>query len=339
MISNSSQSPRSRQRASSTIRTNTRWSVFVGVQARKSCWRASAAEAGEAAAGRAVAAARASGGPRTASGCRRAARCGSDTSEAGGADAPGSPAAPPRRQGRPGPAAAPRPAPRAAPATPACRRRTPPWTTTLRSAWTPVSVPPATPASLPRSRKRVPSASPRTPSTRRACRRAAAVTLETPCRHRNRAASAALRPHRLNPMSTETRCLLQRVQPAMVGLIDGSLVDTRPHLLGRARSHQPVLYAFCIGGLATSPIGAGISMAFSEGLLRHGRVHRAGGKPVPMRGGDHRRFPAPSSARSRCRPPVPDLRHLRRGCSHHGTVVVAFELVALALLRARFFST
>src|SRR5712675_2401553 len=57
--------------------------------------------------------------------------------------------------------------------------------------------------------------------------------------------------------------LLQRVQPAMTGLIDGSLSTLAPIFTVALATHRP-LYAFC-AGLATA-IGAGVSMAFSEGL-------------------------------------------------------------------------
>src|ERR1043166_8894461 len=63
--------------------------------------------------------------------------------------------------------------------------------------------------------------------------------------------------------------LLQRVQPAMVGLIDGSLSTLAPIFSVALISHKP-FYAF-IAGLATS-IGAGISMAFSEGLSDTGEL-------------------------------------------------------------------
>jgi VIT1/CCC1 family predicted Fe2+/Mn2+ transporter len=57
--------------------------------------------------------------------------------------------------------------------------------------------------------------------------------------------------------------LLQRVQPAMTGLIDGSLSTLAPIFAVAFATHRP-LYAF-FAGLATA-IGAGVSMAFSEGL-------------------------------------------------------------------------
>ena len=61
----------------------------------------------------------------------------------------------------------------------------------------------------------------------------------------------------------ERSFLLQRAQPAMTGLIDGSLSTLAPIFAVALATHQP-RYAF-LAGLATA-IGAGVSMAFSEGL-------------------------------------------------------------------------
>src|SRR6266576_7313940 len=74
----------------------------------------------------------------------------------------------------------------------------------------------------------------------------------------------------------EHHFLLQRVQPAMVGLIDGSLSTLAPIFSIALISHKP-FYAF-VAGLATS-IGAGISMAFSEGLSDTGEL-TGRGSPV-----------------------------------------------------------
>jgi hypothetical protein len=57
--------------------------------------------------------------------------------------------------------------------------------------------------------------------------------------------------------------LLQRAQPAMNGLIDGSLSTLAPIFAVAFATHQPH-YAF-LAGLATA-LGAGVSMGFSEGL-------------------------------------------------------------------------
>src|SRR6059036_3517930 len=70
-------------------------------------------------------------------------------------------------------------------------------------------------------------------------------------------------------MSDEQAFLLQRVQPAMVGLIDGSLSTLAPIFAVVLASHD-TRYAF-IAGLATS-LGAAISMGFSEGLSDTGEL-------------------------------------------------------------------
>src|SRR6516225_9946706 len=70
-------------------------------------------------------------------------------------------------------------------------------------------------------------------------------------------------------MSDEHKFLLQRVQPAMVGLIDGSLSTLAPIFAVAIASHD-TRYAF-IAGLATS-IGAAISMGFSEALSDTGEL-------------------------------------------------------------------
>jgi erythrin-vacuolar iron transport family protein len=57
--------------------------------------------------------------------------------------------------------------------------------------------------------------------------------------------------------------LLQRAQPAMNGLIDGSLSTLAPIFAVAFATHQP--HDAFLAGLATA-IGAGVSMAFSEGL-------------------------------------------------------------------------
>jgi len=57
--------------------------------------------------------------------------------------------------------------------------------------------------------------------------------------------------------------LLQRAQPALTGLIDGSLSTLAPVFAVAFATHQ-TRYAF-LAGLATA-VGAGVSMAFSEGL-------------------------------------------------------------------------
>src|SRR6185312_10499225 len=68
---------------------------------------------------------------------------------------------------------------------------------------------------------------------------------------------------------TEHTFLLQRVQPAMVGLIDGSLSTLAP-IFGIALASHNTRFAF-IAGLATA-IGAAVSMGFSEALSDTGEL-------------------------------------------------------------------
>jgi hypothetical protein len=71
-------------------------------------------------------------------------------------------------------------------------------------------------------------------------------------------------------MSDEHAFLLQRVQPAMVGLIDGSLSTLAPIFAVVLASHD-TRFAF-IAGLATS-IGSGDQHGLLGGALRHRRAH------------------------------------------------------------------
>jgi VIT1/CCC1 family predicted Fe2+/Mn2+ transporter len=67
--------------------------------------------------------------------------------------------------------------------------------------------------------------------------------------------------------------LLQRVQPALSGLIDGALSSLAPIFAVALATRNPH-YAF-VAGLATA-LGAAISMAFSEGLSDTGELTERG---------------------------------------------------------------
>ena len=124
--------------------------------------------------------------------------------------------------------------------------------------------------------------------------------------------------------------LLQRAQPAMVGLIDGSLSTLAPIFSVALISHKP-FYAF-VAGLATS-IGAGISMAFSEGLSDTGEL-TGRGNPV-VRGG----ITGLGTFMGGILHSLPFLIPTYHVALVTAFVVVSLELVALAVLRSRFFST
>jgi VIT1/CCC1 family predicted Fe2+/Mn2+ transporter len=124
--------------------------------------------------------------------------------------------------------------------------------------------------------------------------------------------------------------LLQRVQPAMIGLIDGSLSTLAPIFSVAIISHKP-FYAF-VAGLATS-FGAGISMAFSEGLSDTGEL-TGRGSPV-VRGG----ITGVGTFIGGILHSLPFLIPEYHAAILTALLVVAFELIALAWLRARYFST
>src|SRR2546423_197807 len=119
-------------------------------------------------------------------------------------------------------------------------------------------------------------------------------------------------------MPEEHQFLLQRVQPAMVGLIDGSLSTLAPIFGIALATHKP-LFAF-VAGLVTA-IGAGISMGFSQGLSDTGQLTgpRRPGAGRGWRSGSSRRAGRRSAARRRRtggeRPPAsaaapsPDAAH------------------------------
>jgi VIT1/CCC1 family predicted Fe2+/Mn2+ transporter len=124
--------------------------------------------------------------------------------------------------------------------------------------------------------------------------------------------------------------LLQRVQPAMVGLIDGSLSTLAPIFSVAIVSHN-TFYAF-VAGLATS-VGAGISMAFSEGLSDTGEL-TGRGSPL-IRGG----ITGIGTFVGGILHSLPFLIPSYHAALVTAFIVVGLELVALAALRARFFST
>src|SRR6478752_9071993 len=128
----------------------------------------------------------------------------------------------------------------------------------------------------------------------------------------------------------EHEFLLQRVQPAMVGLIDGSLSTLAPIFSVAIISHKP-FFAF-VAGLATS-VGAGISMAFSEGLSDTGEL-TGRGNPL-VRGG----ITGVGTFIGGILHSLPFLIPSYHAALVTALLVVGFELIALAWLRARFFST
>ena len=127
---------------------------------------------------------------------------------------------------------------------------------------------------------------------------------------------------------TKDTFLLQRIQPAMVGLIDGSLSTLAPIFAVALATHRPH-YAF-FAGLATA-IGAGVSMAFSEGLSDTGELT---GRGNPFVRGS---ITGVGTFVGGVLHTLPFLIPHYRAAIILAIVVVGVELVGLAWLRWRYF--
>jgi VIT1/CCC1 family predicted Fe2+/Mn2+ transporter len=127
---------------------------------------------------------------------------------------------------------------------------------------------------------------------------------------------------------TKDRFLLQRVQPAMVGLIDGSLSTLAP-IFGIALATHNTRFAF-VAGLVTA-LGAGVSMGFSEGLSDTGELTGRGNPLVrgAITGG--------GTFLGGILHTLPFLIPHYRAAIVTAIVVVGFELLVLAYLRYRYF--
>jgi VIT1/CCC1 family predicted Fe2+/Mn2+ transporter len=124
--------------------------------------------------------------------------------------------------------------------------------------------------------------------------------------------------------------VLQRVQPALVGLIDGSMSTLAPIFAVALATHVP-RYAF-IAGVATS-IAAGISMAYSEGLSDTGEVT---GRGSPVARGVITGF---GTFVGGILHTLPFLIPHYHAALVAASIVVTFELLALAWIRYRFLET
>src|SRR5256884_9732794 len=129
-------------------------------------------------------------------------------------------------------------------------------------------------------------------------------------------------------MSPNQQFLLQRVQPALTGLIDGSLSTIAPIFAVAIYTHNP--HAAFIAGTATA-IAAGISMAFSEGLSDTGEL-TGRGNPV-VRGA----ITGVGTFVGGILHTLPFLIPHYRAAIFVAIAVVALELLVLAWLRWRFF--
>jgi hypothetical protein len=124
----------------------------------------------------------------------------------------------------------------------------------------------------------------------------------------------------------ERAFVLRVVQPALVGLIDGTVSTLAPIFATAllAGSHAALLV-----GLATA-IGAGISMGLSEGLSDDGEVS---GRGRGVHRGAITGLATTVGGAFHTLPFLIENVHVALGIAF---VVVAFELVAIAIVRKRF---
>ena len=134
----------------------------------------------------------------------------------------------------------------------------------------------------------------------------------------------------VKPPEGDRSFLLQRVQPALSGLMDGSLSTLAPIFAVVLATHHPLTAFFT--GLATA-LGAGVSMAFSEGLSDTGE-ETGRGRPVvrgAITGGG-----TFAGGVFHC---LPFLIPSYHAAIVAAVIVVAVELLVLAGLRSAFFHT
>ena len=133
------------------------------------------------------------------------------------------------------------------------------------------------------------------------------------------------------PVTTESQSfLLRRVQPALSGLMDGSLSTLAPIFAVVLATHHPMT-AFFTG--AATALGAGVSMAFSEGLSDTGDL-TGRGSPV-VRGA----ITGGGTFGGGIFHTLPFLIPGYGAAISAAIIVVATELLTLAYLRHKFFQT
>jgi VIT1/CCC1 family predicted Fe2+/Mn2+ transporter len=124
--------------------------------------------------------------------------------------------------------------------------------------------------------------------------------------------------------------LLSRVQPALIGLIDGSLSTLAPIFAVALSTHNPHIAFFA--GLATA-IGAAVSMGFSEALSDTGELT---GRGNPWQRGA---ITGGGTFLGGVFHTLPFLINHYHAAIIAGIITVTIELVVLAVIRARFFRT
>jgi erythrin-vacuolar iron transport family protein len=126
----------------------------------------------------------------------------------------------------------------------------------------------------------------------------------------------------------DVRFLLQRVQPALTGLMDGSLSTLAPLFAAALATRSPHL-TFAVG--AATALGAAISMAYSEGLSDTGEL-TGRGRPL-VRG----TITGAATFVGGILHALPFLLPSFHVALTAAAAVVAAEIVAIAWIRHRFY--
>jgi erythrin-vacuolar iron transport family protein len=129
------------------------------------------------------------------------------------------------------------------------------------------------------------------------------------------------------PAPGQNDFVLQKVQPALMGLMDGS-VSTLAPLFATAELTGKPLTAFFVG-LAAS-VGAGISMGLAEGLSDDGKVT---GRGTPIARGAITGLATAVGGMMHTFPFLIPKLNIALRCAY---VVVVVELLAIAYIRFRF---
>ena len=129
---------------------------------------------------------------------------------------------------------------------------------------------------------------------------------------------------------TSAQFVIQKVQPGLLGLMDGSVSTLAPIFATAGLTHEPIK-AFYVG-LAAS-LGAGISMGLAEALSDDGKV-TGRGSPI-VRGA----ITAFATALGGMLHTLPFLIGNLQSALHLAYCVVVFELLVIAFIRYKFMKT
>jgi len=129
---------------------------------------------------------------------------------------------------------------------------------------------------------------------------------------------------------SEAKFVIQKIQPGLLGLMDGSVSTLAPIFATAGLTGQPIK-AFYVG-LAAS-LGAGISMGLAEALSDDGKV-TGRGNPI-IRGA----ITAFATALGGMLHTLPFLIPNLHRALHFAYIVVICELLAIAFIRYKFMKT